>query len=1511
MQEYYEDYNKEKKDVFGAVHFALFYTALLNAFQSMILAFAVGRVSKKMWVQTEALELNHYVEIREEFDRVTAELGRLQHTGHKSDNSSTSGTDDGRDPSSQWHSTPEDRGLRGLLRGLVDRIRYPRLRGRYNELLVQVRFHELRVHFLKAYNLPLKLKIADYLLRSEQHVLIKLVHVSSTAWLLLTASINLLYFVLGIVGTKTGDPGLVGTVLVYVFFCCMLIFIALAILLRKKVRSIFAEIMHRRELWEVQEDVEEKQRLAAQQMSLFWGSSPKLIIAAIQFMQFGYAVALATVIMFWEEIADGGVGMLWYWLAIAICYTLFVYVAAQVIPQYTLCTSLGQLVDKKKLSESVATFHLDEAKRQRKEEIVLRATMGDTLRIAPAPMMLSRRASDMSDKHSADGSTLLGTPSDTQMSDRSTISINDMVSMNTDSLRTSLPESERDALANRLLNRRDRRKRIKAVSDGVALMASLGKVNAATDGTTGRPGQFPVAKHPPPPRFLDDSEVSSKNDAESSERSAASEKIPQEPLTAEDTSRASLMERRRSRRGRMKTLSDGVSLMASLSNDGLAAAAPPRLGMVRENSERIADLVFADTKSLRKNLSGRELENLSERDSRRSTRQKSNSDGVGAMRDMETTGQDPYGRGRRRKAVSDGVKGMAAMVAPPVGTGLLFGRMRSPAVAIEGVSGALAEMEESERLRPGKNVDNASIRSLASDDDHSDFDDVPEADPNMMKLMTVEVQEHHETFLEKAHNYYLSKKYPVISNVFGTMIAFFIIGSRIERFLHTENIVSEEWISFDFGETITFWALTGWLSLFVVMDLGVFLSFGPYYSQHTLRARKVWVAAFLDLMLCTTCFMVFYMAEHNRCCYPSEDVEYSDSSASEGDGDESGYASDAYGYGSVKLLLPAPCACQAFGSRLYGGLGTIEPYTSLIALRLFRFWTASRIVKYLDKRRGAAITKEEVDQIAADNENLDPFDMADDHNDHSGVHGGHDDHGGHGHGHHEEKGTIAELWEAAVGNHPEIVAKYGEFSGELLQAMLGIPVIDTPGSTPSDMVVGGEETPDSYREMYLIEEQYSKLPSGAQEIIMAGKLGKAVVSVPDNVQHESTFTIPEDVHGEDAISPDDNPALRFEVAPEPIVQELDVSIFDAPNARLLRSMRRCERKLLPILDQWTVVDVVITRFEIVYFDAVGVDAACPNTSVFEALSATKGGKGLRLCDVAAGRRVVGHLSLSDITSINVEREMPDDSYTETDLPGEEVIRKSEYWKQKTDGITFSRREIWNKIKQDRLVAHTEHGHTLYLRFFSDLEDAQNHPEHYSADNEADGDLYKNNAFQWVQSISRMCGPEQLKQPLPHFGDDTNEELRDFLIVHTNEAEHKKGHRRGLSRGFGSMARMDSAAAVHQAEANRKGLSRRATSFGDSFAERPAGHRRFASQDMDSNNGGSSRLSSLFKRSLSHGPDPEEEASSPARPRSLPRSLSSGAEEDKKNPGRSNFAPRSRPSGVDEDKTKDTDTHDIV
>jgi hypothetical protein len=205
LLKYYEGINKERKDVFADVHFCLFYTAILNAFQSVLVAVVTTHVSSKLWVSTEHLELDHYVEIREAFDAVQYEIE--------------------------------------VARVLTKWNPFSSLRARYLKLLVQVRFHELRLHFLEGNDLPLTLKVSDYLKRSEQRLLIQLVKVSELAWLLLTGGLNLVYFLEGIIAYKTGDEVILSNTLSGIFFSTLIVFILVTIALYFKMKNIFEEIL--------------------------------------------------------------------------------------------------------------------------------------------------------------------------------------------------------------------------------------------------------------------------------------------------------------------------------------------------------------------------------------------------------------------------------------------------------------------------------------------------------------------------------------------------------------------------------------------------------------------------------------------------------------------------------------------------------------------------------------------------------------------------------------------------------------------------------------------------------------------------------------------------------------------------------------------------------------------------------------------------------------------------------------------------------------------------------------------------------------------------------------------------------------------------------------------------------------------------------------------------------------------------------------------------------------------
>jgi hypothetical protein len=217
LLKYYDGVDKERKSVFADVHFALFYTAIFNALQSVLLAFVTTKASARLWVRTEHLELDHYVEIREEFDRVQGQL--FDHNDK--------------------HTIGRGKLLYASMRGL----RSPALRSRRDELLVQVRFHELRLHFLEGNDLPLTLKVSDYLKRSEQRVLTQLVHVSGSAWLMLTGGLNLVYYLMGMVAYATGDGELIGTSLTYIFFTSLFVYICVVVALYWKMRRIFQAIL--------------------------------------------------------------------------------------------------------------------------------------------------------------------------------------------------------------------------------------------------------------------------------------------------------------------------------------------------------------------------------------------------------------------------------------------------------------------------------------------------------------------------------------------------------------------------------------------------------------------------------------------------------------------------------------------------------------------------------------------------------------------------------------------------------------------------------------------------------------------------------------------------------------------------------------------------------------------------------------------------------------------------------------------------------------------------------------------------------------------------------------------------------------------------------------------------------------------------------------------------------------------------------------------------------------------
>lgn len=1349
--------------VFADVHFALFYTACFTAVQSIILAFIANGVSRRIWVQTEALELFHYVELREEFDRVRASM-EASKIPKKAPGISSSHSSFGIDhsdinhprKSSIIHMESRDnfydkssQGLRQLGLIILYWLKNPRLKNQYHDLLVQVRFHQLRVHFLQAYDLPPKLKISDYLIRCQNAVFMKLIRVKAVAWLCLLALSNLLFYIMGIVDYNEEKPEQARSYGVHaIYFGSMAVFVVLALIVFNKMKSIFSEIMHRPHLWESVDDEETRRTLAKEQISLFWGDSPKLVIEAIQFMQFGYAVALSIVLIFWGKLDDSLVPIVWYLAAFAACYTLFVFVAAHVIPQFTLCTSLGQLVNKKHLSETVANFHLDEAKLRQQEELCSRAFASSRFHVFPVGRRpqkhsrISRWRQKQPSNLSGTSSTVISSVDDERGRDfASPLHLQTSKACDT-SVADSTPHPPGDNALVRVESRRERPRRQKALSDGVSRLASmreLGNEEAKEEIQQG-------AEAPAIP--------SSQNQRDLLIGSSKSS-VPMQQLTGTmhlTGAEPSVGQVPRPRRiARERSVSDGVATMAtSTKADFFSAQMTQSPESVR--ALHIAGLVKANTSQLRDLLPKEDLQRLKEKQSPtqrdRTRRTKTNSD-PGAIQMMsgeddgkanldDSTASDR--RSRRMKSLSDVARFMA------FDASFLGKSDLSP--SIKEVTASAEESEDDKMCNPQND------RTKSDDDESdnfSDIDDIPNVDLSHWRASTSRVHrgiEERTTLLDLLKVYFVSKTFPVVSFFVGTTAAFFLVGFRVEQFRFVnEDLLAQSASSFEDNISTSFWVLSSILLLFLIVDCLILCTVDRFVVNQ--RNRTIWWASVVDIVIVVVCFCVFWVAEGERCCHPPSNSNERAMLVESNHTSESLDNSGNYG--------PDVCSCPAFGSRIYGGLGSIEPWTSLIALRVFRFFVARTLVIYRDSKKG----------IQHIDDNYDLVDVDDHHHKHSKTSDGHS----------TVRGTAAELWQASVAKNPEIALKHGMFSSEILQVMLGLNVTPMHEQTtaelkeaPARAAVGKEESAampkKSLTETNPIDngnmrQNRDETPSvNDQEVIKRGQSVKATFTASSLA---TVHTIPEadERAGSSSFQLLNNPS-------EALLSNWNRDMpFEVPNATLVRSMRRCDRKLIPILNTWVPVDVVLTRFEIVYFDA-SETFDCPGLEdMRDALTASKGGKGMRLKDVAVGRKVVGHLTLSDITSLAVERYMPCKEHGAFEDEAETKILETEFWKEEKTKLT-SRNESWDMIVQDTMAVHTSHGSTLYLRFYADLEAAENHPERFlfSPDELQDSSAsLKNNAFQWIKSISRFCGPDQLLQSLPHFGDDTDDELRDFLIIH--------------------------------------------------------------------------------------------------------------------------------------------------
>ncbi len=167
---YYVDFDLQKERVFADIHFTLFFVAIINALISCVIYSISSNVATKRWVRLETLDSNHYIAFRQEFHQIEQHLKKLANPKKLKHNSSFYNNNNIQienqsfsDPSSNSGNflsfvssvlkKPAHNlsfGQHGILTGLLEK--------KHQELLVQLRFHEIRVHFIETHGLKANFK---------------------------------------------------------------------------------------------------------------------------------------------------------------------------------------------------------------------------------------------------------------------------------------------------------------------------------------------------------------------------------------------------------------------------------------------------------------------------------------------------------------------------------------------------------------------------------------------------------------------------------------------------------------------------------------------------------------------------------------------------------------------------------------------------------------------------------------------------------------------------------------------------------------------------------------------------------------------------------------------------------------------------------------------------------------------------------------------------------------------------------------------------------------------------------------------------------------------------------------------------------------------------------------------------------------------------------------------------------------------------------------------------------
>ena len=304
---------------------------------------------------------------------------------------------------------------------------------------------------------------------------------------------------------------------------------------------------------------------------------------------------------------------------------------------------------------------------------------------------------------------------------------------------------------------------------------------------------------------------------------------------------------------------------------------------------------------------------------------------------------------------------------------------------------------------------------------------------------------------------------------------------RVEGFDMVEGFLIDYQNTFHLPLTTCFWLETAWYCIMLTEQLVTIVVFTRNHNSNEI------IKSIVGLMIVSTCFALLMVAETKRCCVQDDSEEVSRLLAA------SGSTGEEYNDYAVEGADTTECTCGSFGSRVYGGLGTIEPFTFLMALYPLRTLVNRPIARLLGLNSSTEVTHKSNEP--------------------------HDNHHGPG------PEVARNIWLSTIGSHADVAKTHGLFSVQVLYCMLGL---DTPEQKSLHTQSAHEN--NSIPQESITNDKASEISGNQDDTVLINSLGV----------------------------------------------DFDDEEFIFPDSKLIRRMRRCERKMLPLLDTWMLVDVALT-----------------------------------------------------------------------------------------------------------------------------------------------------------------------------------------------------------------------------------------------------------------------------------------------------------------------------------------------